>query len=239
MITLQLQHDVQTQASPTKRTMDIAVMFGLSLDGTATHTIVPPTKLTLAPGELVFITGTSGGGKSTLLRLIRQGVIDAPENIRHATTSVIDASLLPQLTNEALVDTLARPEVNDAAVSPASLEQVCRWLSLAGLNDAAVMLRKPYQLSEGQRHRLRIAQAMAVAERCTEPWAVLLADEFGSSLDRPTAFALARCVRRWVARSNTCFVCATTHDDLLEPLCPDVLIEVAPGGICDVHRRVA
>jgi hypothetical protein len=22
-----------------------------------------------------------------------------------------------------------------------------------------------------------------------------------------------------------CFICATTHDDLLEPLCPDVLIE--------------
>jgi len=92
-------------------------------------------------------------------------------------------------------------------------------------------------LSEGQRHRLRLAQAIAVAERRPEPWSVLLADEFGSSLDRTTAEAMARGVRRWVARSRVCLVAATAHDDLLEPLGPDVLVEVAPGGGCRVYSR--
>ena len=156
-----------------------------------------------------------------------------------ATPSVVCCDRLPNLPSEVLVDALTLPEADDhAATPPASLEQVCHWLSLAGLNDAAVMLRKPEQLSEGQRHRLKLAQAMAVVERRPEPWAVLLIDEFGSTLDRTTALALARSVRRWVAKSDACLVCATTHDDLLEPLSPEVLVEVAPGGRCEVHQRL-
>lgn len=237
-ITLHLQHDVRTHAEPTERAMQIAVMFGLSLDGTQTHTVLPPIELTLAPGQIIFVTGSSGGGKSTLLRLMNQAVVE-PENRREAPAAVIDARHLPQLPEQALVDTFALPECDcHAASPPASIEQVCHWLSLAGLNDAAVMLRKPEQLSEGQRHRLRLAQAFAIAERRPEPWAVLLIDEFGSTLDRTTAFALARSVRRWVNMSKVCLVCATTHDDLLEPLAPDVLVEVAPGGKCEVHQRV-
>ncbi len=238
MITLPLQHDVQSRATPTERSMQIAVMFGLSLDGTQTHTIIPPIELTLAPGTIVFVTGVSGGGKSTLLRLIHQG-IDELADTNQPTPAVVCSDHLTDMPGEALVDALAMPEGQlDAAPSPATLEQVCHWLSLAGLNDAAVMLRKPDQLSEGQRHRLKLAQAMAVAQRRPEPWSVLLIDEFGSTLDRTTAFALARSLRRWVVKSNVCLVCATTHDDLLEPLAPDVLVEVGPGGKCDVHRRI-
>lgn len=238
MLTLALQHDVQTQAVPTERAMDIAVMFGLSLDGTQTHTIIPPIELPLAPGQIVFVTGTSGGGKSTLLQLINDSIADNPSHTLGSPPAPIWNDRLPDLPSRALVDVLATPEdEDDAQQPPATLEQVCHWLSLAGLNDAAVMLRKPNELSEGQRHRLRLAQAMAVAERSEASWSVLLIDEFGSTLDRTTAFALARSVRRWATGSNVCLVCATTHDDLLEPLCPDVLIEVKPGGVCEVHAR--
>lgn len=237
-ITLNLQHAVQSQAQPTARTMDVAVMFGLSLDGTHEHTIIPPIELTLNPGEVVFVTGVSGGGKSTLLRLISQAITDQQSDATTPSPALVWSDQLPDLPAEALVDALAQPEINaDPSTPAATLKQVCHWLSLAGLNDAAVMLRKPEQLSEGQRHRLRLAQAMAVAERRNEAWTVLLIDEFGSTLDRITATALARSIRRWVGRSNVCLVCATTHDDLLEPLAPDVLVEVAPGGTCHVHRR--
>lgn len=237
-ITLNLQHHVQTQANPTARTMDVAVMFGLSLDGTHDHTIIPPIQLTLKPGEIVFVTGVSGGGKSTLLRLISQAIHQQQPDTSTQAPALVWSDQLPDLPDEALVDALAQPEADgNAHVPPATLKEVCHWLSLAGLNDAAVMLRKPEQLSEGQRHRLRLAQAMAVAQRRTEKWSMLLIDEFGSTLDRITATALTRSIRRWVSRSSVCLVCATTHDDLLEPLAPDVLIEVAPGGQCQVHRR--
>lgn len=241
-ITLNLQHNVQTRAQPTPRAMEVAVMFGLSMDGTHEHVILPPIELTLKPGEVVFVTGVSGGGKSTLLRLIQsslqQNQYDALPS--HDAPALILNEQLPTLIDSALVDALAKPEgkhTTESTHEQATLDQVCRWLSQAGLNDAAVMLRTPSELSEGQRHRLRLAQAMAAAERRPEAWSVLLADEFGSSLDRTTAFALARSVRRWVSRSRVCLVAATAHDDLLEPLRPDVLIEVAPGGQCDVHRH--
>jgi ABC-type ATPase with predicted acetyltransferase domain len=248
MLTLSLQHEVLSRATPTDRAMDIAVMFGLSLDGTHRHTVLPPIQLTLAPGQTVFVTGTSGGGKSTLLRCIAEAISDActSEHVGEVdeaqSPGLIVAEVLPTLPDAALVDALARPEGEidaDAkdALPAAPLESVTRWLSLAGLNDAAVMLRTPSQLSEGQRHRLRLAQAMAVAERSAASWTVLLIDEFGSTLDRTTAFALARGIRRWVAKSRVCLVCATTHDDLLEPLMPDTLVEVAPGGRCEVHTR--
>lgn len=238
-ISLCVQKKVEAQVSPSARVLDVAVMFGLSLDTDGCEVIVPPTELTLVPGQVVFITGVSGGGKSTLLRLCHDALVErggGDVGGEAGRPGVVNLDLLPRLPDVALVDGLARPEC-ESGLPEASLKTVCGWLSLAGLNDAAVMLRRPRDLSEGQRHRLRLAQGIGVAERGGHNWSVLLADEFGSSLDRTTAFGLARSVRRWVSRSGLCFVAATAHDDLLEPLDPDVLVEVGPGGVCSVHAR--
>lgn len=236
-ITLPLQHHITTHSDPSPRALAVAVMFGLSIDGTSEQTIVPPIELTLAPGQIIFITGVSGGGKSTLLRLIDQALTNNYNSDAASSPALVCVDRLPALADRALVEALANPESGEASgAAPAELETVCHWLSRAGLNDAVVMLRRPSALSEGQRYRLRLAQAMAVAERQPRDWAVLLADEFGSTLDRTTARALAKGVRRWVTRSRVCLVAATAHDDLLEPLCPDVLVDVSPAG-CAVHTR--
>lgn len=220
--------------------MRVAAMFGLSLEGDRDEVVVPPTELTLCPGRVVFVTGVSGGGKSTLLRLVARAIEDMQVRDAAASPDLVRVDQLPALPDAALVEALARPEADEANDKPdASIEQVCGWLSRAGLNDAAVMLRRPGALSQGQRDRLKLAQAMAVAERQASAWSVLLADEFGSTLDRTTARVLARSVGRWVRSSDTCLVAATAHDDLLEPLAPDVLVEVAPGGCCAVYTRPA
>lgn len=243
MLTIQCQQDVTTQVQPTERAMQIAVMFGLTLDGQNKHTIIPPIELTLMPGSAVFLTGVSGGGKSTLMRLIAESIGAGDpgfRDVRADPPALLRMDGLATLPDVPLVEALALPEVEPSpGLEEASLEQVCHWLSLAGLNDAAVMLRRPKELSEGQRHRLSIAQAIAVAHRRKESWSVLLADEFGSTLDRTTAFALARSLRKWVSNEPVCLVLATAHDDLLEPLAPDVLVEVSPGGRCSVHTRQA
>jgi hypothetical protein len=213
-------------------------MFGLSLEGDREQVVVPPTDLALRPGQVVFVTGVSGGGKSTLLRLIAQAIEAAQRRDAASSPGLVHLDRLPALPDTALVDALAQPEADQAHDQrDATLEEVCGWLSRAGLNDAAVMLRRPGELSEGQRYRLRLAQAVAAAERDASAWSVLLADEFGSMLDRTTATMLARSVRRWVAASSTCLVAATAHDDLLEALRPDTLVEVAPAGRCAVHTR--
>ena len=58
------------------------------------------------------------------------------------------------------------------------------------------------------------------------------------SLDRLTACVAARNVRRWVDRCpRVCFIAATTHDDLIDALQPDVLICKPLGGAIEIHRR--
>ena len=169
-ITLELQHHIQARAEPTPRALEIAVMFGLSLDGTHEQVIIPPVEITLSPGQIVFITGVSGGGKSTLLRLLGQALLSKAEGeVDTSAPSLVWSDRLPALPDLALVDALAQPAVEQSTqAEPAALDRVCHWLSQAGLNDAAVMLRRPNELSEGQRHRLRLAQAIAVAQRAAQ-----------------------------------------------------------------------
>jgi ABC-type ATPase with predicted acetyltransferase domain len=228
-VRLQLERAVQTAVEPTPRVCQIAAMFGLGVDESRRVAIVPPLELDLEPGQVVFITGASGGGKSTLLRLIADRLAGCPDG------RVIDfASPLPPDEGRSLVDALG-----------GELEQAVRRLSLAGLNDAFVMLRRPVELSDGQRYRWRLAQAIQAAELAPSTGdpsgalTVVLADEFASTLDRLTAAVIARNVRKWTRRSGVCFVAATAHDDLLEPLEPDVLIVQHPGAGMEVHRRPA
>ncbi|MEM6457882.1 MAG: ABC transporter [Planctomycetota bacterium] len=239
--TLSLSHTVEVAPSrvgpkgqrgrPSDRVVEVAAMFGLGADQAERRCVVPPTELTLVPGQLVFVTGASGGGKSTLLRLIRDAVRARPDG------RVIDFDqIAADADDTAVIDAVDRGRL--------PLADALRVLSLAGLNDAFVMLRRPGELSDGQRYRFRLARAMAEVELGVAADAggltVVLADEFGATLDRTAAAAVARNVRRWVTAGRpVAFVAATTHDDLLEPLCPDVLIEKHPGSRLEVYRRAA
>ena len=134
---MKLHHTFTTAVESSPNVSAVAGMFGLGIDRARTLELISPIDLTLGAHQLVFITGQSGGGKTTLLRLIEQqaraGDDAAPP------TEVIRFDTLPALPDRPLVD----------ALPGASLEHTLRLLSLAGLNDAFVMLRKPRELSDG------------------------------------------------------------------------------------------
>jgi len=221
--TITVKRSVPTAVEPSPRVMQIASMFGLGIDETRHMTIIPETTLTLTPGKVIFINGPSGSGKSTLLNLIEKAVkhklrFDGGKNF----------------TDAPLVDQIGE-----------TLEQATQTFALAGLADAFVMLRKPHELSDGQRYRASLASLIDQTQKTTNSTEaispiVVLADEFGATLDRLTASLVARNIRRWIQQSGTvCFICATTHDDLLESLNPDTLIYLSLDGGIEIHQRTS
>lgn len=218
-ITVHLAKAFNTAVEASPRVLEVASMFGLGVDEARMMTIVPECRLILRPAQIVYVTGPSGSGKSTILGLVAEAVPDA-----------VNFSAIIADDKRPLIDQLG-----------STLEEAARFLAIAGLADAFVMLRSPLQLSDGQRYRFRLAQLIDRLHRRdpagTRPMTVVLADEFGATLDRMTAMVVARNIRRWVDGAAVCFVCATTHEDLLEPLDPDVLLYKPLGGTIEIHER--
>lgn len=157
-------------------------------------------RLRQSPGLVVAVTGPSGSGKSTLLRRLARLLRRRP-------------ALPPDSAALAAVD----------AVGGRSARAACEALARAGLAEAAAMIRTPRELSDGQRHRLALARAVAAR-------GPVLIDEFASCLDRLTAMGLCVGLARWARASRRTVVAATAHDDVVEWLRPDLHAVVPLAG---------
>lgn len=209
---------------PGPRTITACAMFGLdAAEAAESPAPVDPAAadrvVSIADsdaGRVVFLTGPSGTGKTTLL-----GAIESRWGDRAVIRPV---RRLP-----------ARPIAELSARDP--LEVWLGALARAGLAEARLFARTPGELSEGQRARLGVAMAMRRAERASKP-ALLLLDEFGSTLDRMTADALARTTARW-ARSTPGLlcVCSTARGELARPIDADLTIRLDFGARASFIER--
>jgi ABC-type ATPase with predicted acetyltransferase domain len=96
--------------------------------------------------------------------------------------------------------------------------QAADLLAKAGISDAYIYLRKPSELSDGQRYRLKLAMLMGM------PADVWVADEFGAILDRVTAKCVAFNMQKVARALGKTLIVATTHTDLKEELGPSLTI---------------
>lgn len=161
----------------------------------------------LSSGRVVLLVGPSGSGKSTMLRAI----------VRRLRLLGRRVALAGKVQGS--------KRVIDMPTGP--LARALDTLGRAGLAEAGPLLRTPGDLSEGQRHRLSLALAIARCRPSHRRQCVLVADEFAATLDRETAMGVAASLARWARRDPTNrfgLLVATAHDDVREWLAPDLVV---------------
>lgn len=201
-----------------ERVLRVAEMFGIGVDEGHEVVLYEGLELEIRGGDVVYITGPSGCGKSVLLRAVASQMA---ERLAAGEREAGDPEGPLAWLQEADVE-------GDAAVIDRfelPVGETLRLLSVAGLSDAFAVLRRPSELSDGQRYRYRLARVLAGGAR------TVVIDEFCSMLDRRTAKALAHRLRKYADRTGTTFLVATAHEDLAEDLAADVVVRKTATGV--------
>ena len=208
----------------TKRFGDLQVLKGVSFS--------------LEKGQVLAIIGSSGGGKSTLLRCLnfletpdggeivvngKQLLSGSEEEIRknrlHFGLVFQDFNLFPQYT--VLENVTLAPKLLKLGTQEQIREHASRLLAKVGLSQKAGSY--PCQLSGGQQQRTAIARALALSPE------ILCFDEPTSALDPELTGEVLRCIRELKDSGNTMIV--VTHEMEFAKSVADVVIYMADGKI--------
>lgn len=199
-----------TSVERTERVLEVSQAFGLELTDKE-FVIYDNIEFSTKQGQRVYITGQSGSGKSIILREMQKHYEEAGYSVAN-----IDSV---ELEDRAIVEQVGE-NTNEAT----------RLLQIAGIGDAYLLIRRPSELSDGQRYRLKIAKLL---ESDAQVW---LCDEFGAVLDRITAKFLAQSVRKMAKTKDVTVAIATTHKDLLNDFAPHLLINKQYAHEIDMRR---
>ncbi len=201
-----------TRVEKSARVLEVAEAFGLGLTDKQ-FVIYDNLEIDIREGDVVSITGESGSGKSLLLRDLAAQM--ETNGLRVANIDAVE------LLDAPIVDQIGR-----------TTEEALKLLSMAGLNDAYLFIRKPQELSDGQKYRFRLAKLI---ESGANVW---VADEFAAVLDRETAKVVAHNMAKTARSAKAILMIATTHPDLLPFLGASVAIEKKYGNRVDLTRYV-
>lgn len=204
---------------PTRRSCEAAARFGLLLDEHAGGSIVGDgVRLACAPGTVTLLTGPSGAGKSTLLRC-------AADALRERAVRVLR------------LDETRLREVPAVDQFRAGVDDAVRALARVGLGQASCFLRRPRELSDGQRWRLRLAVALDALERCGEEDRALVVDECCATLDPLAAMGVCGALRGATGRAAGLRVLvASSNPSLRAWLRPDETVRLSARGAAVVER---
>ena len=219
------------------------VCRGLSFSYPRRPPVLSDIDLTLAPGSLTMVLGASGGGKTTLLKLLRGllaptagslSVLATPRALQPAKpTLTAGVAYIPQQLG--LVR--GRSALDNALMG--ALPRISLWRGLCGRfpgaeRERAELLLSQLGLSEktaepvsrlsgGERQRVAIARALMQHAQ------LLLADEFVSQLDPATTDDIMAATRRIVDSGVT--VVMTTHEPGLIAAWADRVLVLRAGRL--------
>lgn len=167
-------------------------------ESTSTEVPIPSSEdmeeMKSSPWNIMLICGNSGSGKSTILREIG--------NLRKLEYDYEKAviSQFPNLTEE----------------------EACDLLSSVGLSSVPAWLRKPQELSNGEKARLDLCKAIYEAENDE----IIYVDEFTSVVNRDVAKSMSFALQRYIRQKDLKIIIASCHFDIIEWLQPDYVFNL-------------
>ena len=197
----------------TGKVRSVMGMFGIDADRLGEMRQTFGLGVLVEEGDICFLTGPSGSGKSVLLREM-SGEFDESE-----TVFLQDIELE---SDASLVDCLS-----------GTFGEALRLLGKVGLGEAGCALTKPVYLSEGQKWRWRLAKAFDSGRR------VIFADEFCSNLDRLTAAVVAFNAARFARQNGLTLIAASSNEDVIAEMLPDAIVVKRLQGEAEVIYRDA
>ena len=198
-----------------RRTAMVGIQFGLPLfDRLAT--VVESARVRIGPGRIVAIVGPSGSGKSSALgQISRQS----------------DGGCMVQR-----VTFPAEAAIIDRVAPWGDLSEALGLLTVCGLGDANLWVRRFVTLSDGEKFRARLARGVAQHSRGAAV-GPLMCDEFCSSLHRRVARAISFGLRKLVKRRGLALVLACSQEDVIADLQPHAIVRLLGRGRCEVEQR--
>lgn len=194
-------------------------------------------------GELVSITGPSGAGKTTILRLMLREFLPTTGTItiNEFTVNNIKNKDLPKLRRTIGSVFQDFKLLEDRTVS----ENIGLLLELAGKTDGEIAVRTqevlelvkifdkrllfPKQLSGGEIQRVAIARAFALTPT------ILFADEPTGNLDTETAKDIALLLKDIHAKGSTVIV--STHDDTVLHILDSRTLTLSNGKLVEKGKK--
>ena len=166
-------------------------------------------KMNSGEWNILLICGKSGSGKSTLLK-----EIGTPPKLEYDYTKAV-VSQFPNLDEE----------------------EVCDLLCGVGLSSVPTWLRKPQELSNGERARLDLCMSLYRAREA----GIALIDEFSSVVNRDVAKSMSYALQRYVRQKKLKVVICSFHFDIIEWLTPDYIFNLEhkdKDGNVELERMV-
>lgn len=198
MATLSTETVYQWDMNLSGRAAELMQKFGIRTKRLKGQRLEHHCRIHLSPGHIAMITGSSGTGKSTLLR----GLYENAPTCNRINLDEIDCT-----TTERVIDCIS-----------GSVWQASGLLCKAGLSDTFTMLGRVCDLSEGQKWRYRLAKALDSDRQ----W--IFADEYAAKICRTMAMTLSANLRKLANETRKIFVLASCHEDMLCELAPDVVV---------------
>ncbi|NBK96416.1 MAG: ABC transporter ATP-binding protein [Erysipelotrichia bacterium] len=180
--------------------------------------VIKDFNLSIEKGEFVCIIGSSGCGKTTILKMVNGLVKATKGNVYINDENILDKDLIRLRRNigYAIQGSVLFPHMNveqNIAYVPNLLNKqnkektkqaVKKWMHLTGLEES-LKHRYPHELSGGQQQRVGIARALAASPE------ILLMDEPFGAVDEITRSTLQDEIKK-IHQENQMTILFVTHD---------------------------